>query len=930
MVVDGDMGTGPLARAIHAADAVASEEGGVREGAQGSSERAAASDEARRGPASRPSDASRALRSDPVSSRPSSGGERHCIVVCDDTPDGVIIRRTLADGGFDVDSVSSTELIDRVVHDAPLALVIDIEPASVTEAVTELRHRELVGSGASGLVGPGRSDPGHMPSEPGGLAEVTAVVAIGTAKRAVELGLSAAGIVSRPVDLGLLLQRVRRLAMLRSRRERLDSSIPGRSPLEAAAGIVAPPLLPRIDLGTVGGAMTSDLAEPPESRPSQERGPLDLAAFPALAGLPEVESILPDLDGGAFIGSGRFSAEIEELLARGADKAKQVPGASGASDDVPPVELGPDLLAALDDLLALEDDAGAVAAVAPSVGRGRTVVPPDSSRAGARAGRPDANIGGSTSVGVELAGPPSDAAAPRTARARDSAIDALVRDAPRSETPPSPRTATEARVPRGGQAQGTLPPLPWASTPRAPSSGTLDARGDASAPGPHRTHVAAAPGPSAAPLAAAVARHGPAPLPDTPSGRWMPPGDPPAPRSFGDAPSTVAEPMRAAYALSAPTAELGASARPAWPTADVGDPALQPVSPVEEARVLDPLHVLGRLVAGRTSGVLVLAAGGGAPAGPPERVRRVVLREGDIATASSEVASEGLLSFLVERGDLSPEVAAVRTGRLPHSGRHAAAALIAHGFLSQDDLWPVLRAHGEWILGRIATDRPALCRLERSPDERLSAEPSVFGGAAGVEVFVETVRRTLEPEEALARLGGPGTLLDQGPGAPLLGEAALSREETELVRQAPGATVGEVLARVGGEFAPVLHALRLLGVVEHRASVAVPVVVAPPADRLDDEAIRAKVAARLALVEEGDYFSLLGVSRLATSYEIKRAYLDLRRFFEPSRLITAGTVDLVGDVTVIAEVLEEAFQILRDAQRRERYRRAIEASPLPR
>ena len=83
----------------------------------------------------------------------------------------------------------------------------------------------------------------------------------------------------------------------------------------------------------------------------------------------------------------------------------------------------------------------------------------------------------------------------------------------------------------------------------------------------------------------------------------------------------------------------------------------------------------------------------------------------------------------------------------------------------------------------------------------------------------------------------------------------------------------------------------------------------------------------MALVEDGDYFALLGVPRLATAYEIRRAYLELRRSFEPGRVLTAQTADLGPDLRVILDVLDEAYDILRDGPRRERYRKAIEAGP---
>jgi preprotein translocase subunit Sec63 len=134
----------------------------------------------------------------------------------------------------------------------------------------------------------------------------------------------------------------------------------------------------------------------------------------------------------------------------------------------------------------------------------------------------------------------------------------------------------------------------------------------------------------------------------------------------------------------------------------------------------------------------------------------------------------------------------------------------------------------------------------------------------------------------------------------------------------------------------VIHALALLGVVD---VVPAPDFVksrdrdaSPAADEgdvafLDEEAIRARVRARVELVDEGDYFAVLGVSRDATTYEIRRAFIELRRNFEPSRILTPRVADLADEVRKIVTVLEEAYEILRDNARRERYRRAIEARP---
>ena len=207
----------------------------------------------------------------------------------------------------------------------------------------------------------------------------------------------------------------------------------------------------------------------------------------------------------------------------------------------------------------------------------------------------------------------------------------------------------------------------------------------------------------------------------------------------------------------------------------------------------------------------------------------------------------------------------------------------------------------------------------------------MFGGATGPEIFVELVRRAVSPDEAIAELGGAPSRLADGPHHGLVAECALAPAELELLARARGGTVGDLLARSpDAEVACVAYALALLGVFEIvRAVAGTPQVDAANADDalLEEEAVRARIRARLELVEEGDYFAVLGVQRDATGYEVRRAFLELRRAFEPARILTPRLVDLADDVRKIVTVLEEAYEILKDAPRRERYRRAIEARP---
>lgn len=371
------------------------------------------------------------------------------------------------------------------------------------------------------------------------------------------------------------------------------------------------------------------------------------------------------------------------------------------------------------------------------------------------------------------------------------------------------------------------------------------------------------------------------------------------------------------------------SVAPSWrPSAPAPAPTTGHVVPLPGP--LETRRFLANAITQRLSGALCFEHEG--PSGA-RVVRRLVVREGDLVTAASGAEAESLVCFLGARGELPRDEVDRLAGKVPPYGRHAGAALVAHGWLNQDQLWGALRSHAEWIATHVLRLANGNAQLELEPPGRLRSEPSVFGAATGPEVFVELVRRAVSPEEAILVLGGTQSRIDDGVARNLLPECQLPPAELDLVSRARGSSLGELLVRANdGELAAVVHGLALLGVLEivpaldaHRPDQSAASLLEVQA--LDDEAVRARVRARLELVEEGDYFAVLGVRRDATSYEIRRAFLELRRAFEPAKILGPRLLDLDEDVRKIVVVLEEAYEILRDNARRERYRRAIDASP---
>jgi len=346
----------------------------------------------------------------------------------------------------------------------------------------------------------------------------------------------------------------------------------------------------------------------------------------------------------------------------------------------------------------------------------------------------------------------------------------------------------------------------------------------------------------------------------------------------------------------------------------------------------EALRVVCGAVTSRTSGSLCVLD---EPRTAKAIERRVVLHEGDVVTCASPAEDESLVAFLGARGDLPRETVRRLGTRLPAFGRHAGAALVARGYLLQDQMWPTLREHAEWVLGRVLSAARVRVDVEPEPPSRLAGEPSVFGGAPGASVVVDVVRRVVAPSEALDRLGGSASRLGRGASGDLLGECGLTSAELRAVHEAMSAaqTVGDVLEAAGDpDFASALLALNQLGITDVlRANGRTSDGDSPDPDAaaIEAQAVRERVRARLQLVEDGDYFAVLGIARDATGYEVKRAFLELRRSFDPARPLSPELSDLSGDVRKIAAVLEEAFEILKDGARRERYRRAIEGAPPP-
>jgi hypothetical protein len=791
------------------------------------------------------------------------GGESILVLIAARGDDAHELSEALREARLSVITSSVVALPERCARLRPFAVVVDVEQAHALEAIRQIRDEQRARLSA---VPPSSLDPQTLRDEPSARAGKTLILPIASLPRLEELGIALSPLeraFAPPVDAISVASFLRRIAGGEPSASTAISSKPG---LTASSSVGAlPGSAPSLPSGA--GMLDSETL---------------LADFPALADLPEIDAMLPEGDvAPARIGARRLSPEIEALLDESARRARELVGGpvdTNAEDVVVP----PDLMAQLEDILLRDFRREATTDSEP---------------------------------------PPAKRSAPAERRVESASV------APRDKTSGPPRAPSEPPKTFTGMSVPSPPSTDFGERSRNPE--VTSAQREDQFP----TVLPAEPFPSSeiaaqptVPPASAARQSGDTELRgfsvgDVEAAKTIAPWEMNTPAVVRASPS-----FRRREPISDSEPPPTRAQLPSFPLSRAG--VVPPPHSAQQPERGDPVEIVARVIRSRGTGSLRIASDDGS------RVRHVLLREGDIVTAASELQQESLASLLVERGDVPADLLRDRAPRFPRSGRHAAAALIAQGFLSQDDLWPVLRAHAEWILGRTMRESSVVAELSEDPPDRgaergskLADEPNVFGGATGVEVFVDVVRRVVHPTEALARLGGADARLEEGELISLLHESALEDAEFAAVESGRGATLRAIIANAP-DAAPLVFALVSLGVVrtvaprEKHSSAAVPAF-----DPLDADAIRKRVAARLKLVHEGNYFALLGVAPDATSYDIRRAYVALRRSLEPARLLTAATADLREDLVVIIDVLHEAYEVLRDDQRRSRYRRAIEATP---
>jgi hypothetical protein len=371
---------------------------------------------------------------------------------------------------------------------------------------------------------------------------------------------------------------------------------------------------------------------------------------------------------------------------------------------------------------------------------------------------------------------------------------------------------------------------------------------------------------------------------------------------------------------------------------DAGVPA-----PVESGKIADSdvAAQFGRLYLQRLTGRLVLRRDAiekviffdrGAPilgmsSDPDDRMGEMLVRQGRLTQLQLVRASEGLSRAERRLGVVLVELGFIKPSELPVVVRRHFEEIIHSAFTWED---------GEWSLGP-GQPNQEIVLLDESP----------------AAIILAGIRRKYSAARLSRCLGGGRQvfrLVDGAAGSELVQQMAMTPEERGIVLQLDGT---RSLEQVRGEARTreeivlgVAWALSVLGQIDRlessldvRADELVKAAAAVAGNGVVHEATlerarppgplradRARVLAHHDVVEEGDYFAVLGLPRGASDVDVRAAHARLMRELTPTSLDPGLVAELGAELRAIRVVLDEALRVLGTPDLRRRYETNLPAS----
>lgn len=250
--------------------------------------------------------------------------------------------------------------------------------------------------------------------------------------------------------------------------------------------------------------------------------------------------------------------------------------------------------------------------------------------------------------------------------------------------------------------------------------------------------------------------------------------------------------------------------------------------------------------------------------------------------------------------------------------REQLEAMKARGYLREIEAIPLLQRATEAVALEAFSEETTQYRLSDDPPS--SQVLLVAVPRATLPLLAEALRRSLPADSLLERLGGAEAICVATDHELDLRAVGFADKERKMLSWVDGEASVEDLTLAAGlkqeqAFRTLLVA-KLLGIIEVKA----PDKPAPaPSGDLDVRRLEAKYDE----VQDADYFTILGLTRGASSEDVQRAARRLAEEFDPIKYTGHPDASLQQRAQVVSSLIDEAARALEDERRRAEYARHL-------
>ena len=323
-------------------------------------------------------------------------------------------------------------------------------------------------------------------------------------------------------------------------------------------------------------------------------------------------------------------------------------------------------------------------------------------------------------------------------------------------------------------------------------------------------------------------------------------------------------------------------------------------------------ELMGELAQNKTSGLLRLSKG--------KVIKAIFFDSGNPIFAISNLADEQLDQALIKRGYATPEQieqAKQKQGKASQLG----SVLVQMGTISDQDLKTVVRelimqiilSLFEWDQGEYVLDE----RVRAAHEIQLErdAEECLLAGARHAAECDQIARAMLPTSCVVLQVPSNGSRLDS---------LSLTSIESYVFSRLDTPTKVEDVGSLAGipddEARRALCTLISVGLVK-RLGHERPVNGADGTSEADESAerMREEVSRKLHFFQSADFYEVLGVTKRASSAEIKSAYYQLAKKFHPDVYRQGENVELRSKLEALFAKISQAYETLSDGAQRAAY-----------